>query len=375
MQIDRNEFIQELVLRENIRKAIKVVMRKRMSEKEKRMLAESEIRKVVRRLIEAEAKEDGPVPHQSTGINVLEELLKKIIPIIEIEYKQLTTDPKQRESFRAHIVNAIQNALAPTKAIKGDTEMAPGDVPEVPEEEDELAMEAIEMTVDDDPETGPGEADMDAIAGAAGDFAGDDQSQFIDITGGAEGSTDKFGIEGEEQTGRNFAEKTFEKVETQITDAYKLLSNDGDRELFYDYLVANMKLYFDKFEDELAAVLPEPTNPEYEDEKGAEDEADAEGEEAAEEGGEELGGEEGGEEEELGGEEEITLQEGFGLSKQHMVNLGLDFELVKRGFFDQIQIAAERKGPTTVAKAIVRVLQRNPRLAKDPSGLLAAIGK
>lgn len=375
MQIDRNEFIQELVLRESIRKAIKVVKRKRMSEKEKRMLAESNIRKLVRQLIEAEGQEDGPVPHQSTGINVLEELLKKIVPIIEIEYKQLTTDPKQRESFRAHIVNAIQNALAPTKAIKGDSEMAPGDVPEVPEEEDELAMEAIEMTVDDDPETGPGEADMDAIAGAAGDFAGDDQSQFIDITGGAEGSTDKFGIEGEEQTGRNFAEKTFEKVETQITDAYKLLSNDGDRELFYDYLVANMKLYFDKFEDELAAVLPEPTNPEYEDEKGAEDEADAEGEDAAEEGGEELGGEEGDEEEELGGEEEITLQEGFGLSKQHMVNLGLDFELVKRGFFDQIQIAAERKGPTTVAKAIVRVLQRNPRLAKDPSGLLAAIGK
>ena len=373
MQIDRNEFIQELVLRENIRKAIKVVKKKRMNEKEKRILAESEIRKLVRRLIEEDG-DDGPVPHQSTGINVLEELLKKIVPIIEIEYKQLTTDPKQRESFRAHIVNAIQNALAPTKAIKGDSEMAPGDVPEVPEEEDELAMEAIEMTVDDDPETGPGEADMDAISGASGDFAGDDQSQFIDITGGAEGSTDKFGIEGEEQTGRNFAEKTFEKVETQITDAYKLLSNDGDRELFYDYLVANMKLYFDKFEDELASVLPEPTNPEYEDEKGAEDDADAEGEEAAEEGGDELGGEEGGDEEELGGEEELTLQEGFGLGKQDLVNLGLDFNMVKGGYFDQIVIAAERTGPSTVAKSIQRALQRNPRLAKDPSGLLAAIG-
>ena len=108
-----------------------------MSKKEKRILAEKEIRKLIRRIVEEEGGDDGPVPHQSTGINVLEELLKKIIPIIEIEYKQLTTDPKQRESFRAHIVNAIQNALAPTKAIKGDSEMAPGDVPEVPEEEDE----------------------------------------------------------------------------------------------------------------------------------------------------------------------------------------------------------------------------------------------
>lgn len=372
MQIDRNEFIQELVLRESVRKAIKIVKAKRMSKEKERHLAESQIRKLVQRLIEEEG-DDGPVPHQSTGINVLEELLKKIIPIIEIEYKQLTTDPKQRESFRAHIVNAIQNALAPTKAIKGDSEMAPGDVPEVPEEEDELAMEAIEMVVDDDPETGP--EDMDSIGDASGGFAGDDQSQFIDISGGADGSTDKFGIDGEEQTGRNFAEKTFEKVETQITDAYKLLSNDEDRELFYDYLVANMKLYFDKFEDELASILPEPTNPEYEDEKGAEDEADAEGEEAAEEGGDDLGGDElgGDEEEELGGGEEITLQEGFGLGKQDLVNLGLDFNMVKGGYFDQIVITAERKGPTAVAKSIIRALQRNPSLAKDPSGLLATL--
>jgi hypothetical protein len=306
MQIDRNEFIEELILRENIRKAIKIVKKKRGKQETKQRLAERYLRRAIRRLLEQEG-DDGPVPHQSTGINVLEELLKKIIPIIEIEYKQLTTDPAQRESFRAHIVNAIQNSLAPTKAIKGDTEMAPGEVPEVPEEEDELALEAIEMTVNDDPETGPGEAETGEPGGG---FAGDDQSQFIDITGGGEGGeeqADQFGITGEDSTGRNFAEKTFEKVETQILDSYKLLSNDDDRELFYDYLVANMKLYFDKFEDELASVLPEPTNPEYEDEKGAEDEADVEGEEAAEEGGEEGEEELGGEEEELGGEEEIEL--------------------------------------------------------------------
>ena len=307
MQIDRNEFIQEMILRENVRKAIKVVKKKRISEAQKRQLAEMQIRKLIRSLIEAGGAEDGPVPHQSTGINVLEELLKKIIPIIEIEYKQLTTDAKQRQSFRAHIVNAIQNALAPTKAIKGDAEMNPNEVPEVPEEDD-LAMEAIEMVVDDDPETGPGEASLSDITGATGDFASDEKEQFIDISGGAEGSTDQFGIEGEEQTGRNFAEKTFEKVETQITDAYKLLSNDGDRELFYDYLVANMKLYFDKFEDELSAVLPEPTNPEYEDEKGQEAAADAEGAEAESEAGAEGEAELGGEDEEEGAEGEEELQ-------------------------------------------------------------------
>ena len=42
-------------------------------------------------------------------------------------------------------------------------------------------------------------------------------------------------------------------------------------ELFYDYLLTNLKLYFDKFEDELAPSLEEPTTPEYEAEKRAEE--------------------------------------------------------------------------------------------------------
>ena len=75
--------------------------------------------------------------------------------------------------------------------------------------------------------------------------------------------------------------QAFERVEKSIVDAYNLLSADEDRELFYDYLLTNLKLYFDKFEDELASVLPEPTTPEYEDEKDSQEASDEEGEEAA----------------------------------------------------------------------------------------------
>jgi len=42
-----------------------------------------------------------------------------------------------------------------------------------------------------------------------------------------------------------------------------LLSNPEDQELFYDYLIANTKLYFDKFETELAGTVEEPTNQAY----------------------------------------------------------------------------------------------------------------
>ena len=43
-------------------------------------------------------------------------MLKKIIPVIETDYKILTTAEDQKQSFRAHVVKGIMNA--PTMAGK-----------------------------------------------------------------------------------------------------------------------------------------------------------------------------------------------------------------------------------------------------------------
>jgi hypothetical protein len=72
-------------------------------------------------------------------------------------------------------------------------------------------------------------------------------------------------------TGRNVALDVFKRVETAIVDAYDLLDNDEDEEVFYDYLLTNLKLYMDKFEDDLKGSIDEPTTPEYEQEKDADD--------------------------------------------------------------------------------------------------------
>ena len=71
-----------------------------------------------------------------------------------------------------------------------------------------------------------------------------------------------------------------------MVDAYDMLADEEDQKLFYDYLITNLLLYFDKFEDELESSLPDISTDEYEEEKEGD-----------------LGSEEGGEEE-LGGEEE-----------------------------------------------------------------------
>ena len=82
-----------------------------------------------------------------------------------------------------------------------------------------------------------------------------------------------------DSTGRNMAMDTFKKIEKGILDAYEMLDDPKDRELFYDYLITNMKLYFDKFEEEMNPTgITEPTTPEYEAEKNrksAEDKGEA----------------------------------------------------------------------------------------------------
>ena len=109
--IDRNEFIEEQLLRENIRKAIKVVRNK----KEKIALQEDQmLRSVIRKmLMEEKTPVADETPHEKTGINYLRTTLKKIVPTIKDAYLSLTTSEDQRKSYIAHLVNGIDNLLAP----------------------------------------------------------------------------------------------------------------------------------------------------------------------------------------------------------------------------------------------------------------------
>ena len=121
----------------------------------------------------------------------------------------------------------------------------------------------------DAPEDAPqGELDEEVDVQISDDDGEDDM--FIDINPEEpkeeeeeEDPRDAFGIEGKDTTGRNMAYTTFKKIESQIIDAYDMLSNPEDQELFFDYLIANLKLYFDKFEAEIQPNVEEPTNQAY----------------------------------------------------------------------------------------------------------------
>jgi hypothetical protein len=78
---------------------------------------------------------------------------------------------------------------------------------------------------------------------------------------------EEFGVEGMDETGRNMALTTFKNVSQYFLDAYDSLANPKDQEVFIDYLVTNLKLYFDRFEDELQNQVDEPSTQSYKDAK------------------------------------------------------------------------------------------------------------
>ena len=256
MQINRKEFAEELKLRKYIRKAIQIVENKRKNAKNEVKKQEEALRGFIRQLIsEAGVSDAEDAPHKSTGINILEDLLKKIIPIIEIDFKKLTTSEEQRGSYRAHFLQGIKNLLAPAAAVDQadqDGEAVQDEFISVNEQDDE-----IEINIG-------GDSDPEEFIDVRGDNKEDEKSKE-DI------EKDTFSISGQDETGRDMSYSTFKKVQGSMLDSWEVLSNADDKELFYDYLLTNLKLYFDKFEDELKANLPEPTTPEYEKAKQGEE--------------------------------------------------------------------------------------------------------
>ena len=261
MTIDRTEFAEELLLRENIRKIIKMRKTQARHAKTEALQEEKMLRNIIQGLLKEEPVADF-APNQSTGINVLEELLKKIIPVLEEDFKSLTTNKEQRDSFRAHIVNGIETLLTPAE-VNADAP-APGATDALTELLNTL--NEIEISVGEDDEEMP--------------------EEFIDIS--AKEETEETPATEEEEfgaaiadreynlTGRNMALRSFKKIRQNILDSYDVLADDEDREIFYDYLITNVKLYFDRFEEELSPTVTEPTTPEYEDAVAAGADAEAE---------------------------------------------------------------------------------------------------
>lgn len=251
---EEEEMATEEALRQTIRIGIKEFFKNKKQESEdliEYVIQEHDLRMSLRGLIIEAAAED-PVTDvsDSTGINTLKDLLKNtnVLSTLRNVYKTLTTDEDQRLSFRAHIVKWIQDTLAPIRL--NDTGENEGD---------SMALGLAENVGID-------------IEGVDADTLPGDEEKFIDVPDGSEKEQpaeeeepeEMQPISGADTTGRNKAERVYPTIEKSVIDYYSELDNPEDMELFYDYLIANVKLYFDKWGGEMSTTVEEPTNQEYE---------------------------------------------------------------------------------------------------------------
>ena len=254
MTIDRQQFLDELKLREQIRRAISIIGERKQVASKQLLSEEQRLRKVIRKLL----KEEEGQGDESTGISYLRRDLKKMIPELEGGYKALRSKQEQRDSYRAHIISALKDII-----LRGDTNFnakSDGD--------------AIADGVDAPMDVGMNE-EIDVNFGDAESFPDPEKKldigrekpeelQSMEDDGAESKELDDFSIQGEDRTGAAAALTSMKQIEKVVINTYGTLYDPTDRELYADYLITNTQLYFDEFEKELQTIIPEPENPEYE---------------------------------------------------------------------------------------------------------------
>jgi hypothetical protein len=225
--IDRQKFMQEQQLRKHIREAIKTVQSRRTRRVTAELHEEQQLRAVIQQLIkEADPAVATAAPHTNTGINALEDLFKNtnLLTVLRTGYKSLTSKKEQRESYKNHILTAVDSSIEVQDSLFDSSQ----DI-----------QEAVDIDVG----------------------APEDNPAFIDVEkkeATPEEEVEDFTISGQDKTGRNRAYTDYKDIEKNLISAFDDLDDPEDRQMFKEYLLTNLKLYFERFEEELQTDLPAP---------------------------------------------------------------------------------------------------------------------
>ena len=239
---------EELKLRKLIRKGIRVVKNR----KKQQITEEVRLRKIIRSLLNEVDRKTAvadKVIHKNTGINVLDDLLKRIIPQIEDAYTNLSSNEYERKSFRYHFLINFKNALAPVDANR----VAPTeDQLELTEQDFKVEIEQDDITSEADPSKFIPARAQDVEE--AKEEAEEEEKEFVKL------DSDNVYV----QQGASEAEKAWNDVQQQIVSAYERLIAPKDASIFKDWGLTNLKLYFDKFEGEMSDdIKAEPESVDY----------------------------------------------------------------------------------------------------------------
>jgi hypothetical protein len=248
--IDRQQFLEELKLREHVRKAITVIRERKLKQEEETLAEEMRLRKVIRMLL----KEDAGEGDESTGIAFLRQDIDKILPELEAAYTSLKTTVDQRKSYRAHILNAIQHLITVSDTNFNAT-------PDKDPDEQEIGVsEALDVKIGDEAPDPRKRIDVGRVRpGEEAEKETEEDKENKEL--------EDFAIADQDRTGAVKALRSMKQIENVIVKTYSGLFDQNDRDQYSDYLITNLQLYFDEFEEDMQAVVPEPVNPDYEQRK------------------------------------------------------------------------------------------------------------
>tara|TARA_R110000824_G_scaffold14726_7_gene62472 strand:+ start:487 stop:1179 length:693 start_codon:yes stop_codon:yes gene_type:complete len=222
MQIKRKEFLndikQEMELRETIRHAIHYSETKRLKE-------EKTLRQIIKNLI-VEAKAKDLKVHDTSAGNYLENLVSNTSFLSDLKggYNTLTTDPAQRKSYAAHILNAMKGLLERDKINRreDDESVAATSLKASPDG-------GIDFNITDKETRKTRELETEAAA--------------------------KFEMmPGMDQSGAEQAEETWDRIEPLIVKELKKARNPKDRSTFEEFLIVNTLSYFEEWEGSISST-------------------------------------------------------------------------------------------------------------------------
>jgi hypothetical protein len=233
-----NQIIGERVFRAKIKQGLSEYTTIRENQKRKELIAEKIYRAKIKQDLKLFLEKKDTVRYKSTGLNSLDDLFmnSNFLTTLETPYYTLTTSKEQRDDYKNHVLQAILDIFK-TANPEEDPESLNESLQYIFEQEEadisiQLSDEDDELP--DDKVVGPERRDREEVKEKELES---DNAESMDEEG--------------DFTGRNKAQSAVSKVEKSIKDYYDDLGNPDDKADFKTYLIANLRLYFDRWENSL----------------------------------------------------------------------------------------------------------------------------
>jgi len=243
---NRQEIVEEMILREQIRKVIRIVKGRRKKAEAERLNEEKQLRSVVRKVILAETGAMNPVttaPRSNDTVkNHLEELFQNTIKQVLEDYEALG-EMEEREGFFAGFLAGLRNKF---DEFDGITDTTASNVTAA-------LSEAIDIDIED--EEGPMAPDVFIPGGEDSDLTPEDEPE--DDVGALSAPEEQ---SPEYKLGYNIAQETLPKVETQVLKGYEQFSKVGDQEranVYKDWAIINYGLHMINKEKLITGEFPQ----------------------------------------------------------------------------------------------------------------------